>query len=165
MTETKRFQFSIRNLFVIIAFAALGCAGLKGNSQWWMAVIFTLTMLLYGWIVVRAVGMQGRSQVFSKAFAIIGIGYLALAALSMLTRNPQVLLTNVLLGVAENYTLFDMKSDSVKSIVLAASQDPFTRDFGWFFVIGHCMLSWFFALFGGWSAAWLYAKQQKSPTA
>ena len=160
-----KFQFSIRNLFVIIAFVALGCAGLKGNSQWWMAVIFTLTVLLYGWIVVRAVGMQGRSQVFSKAFAIIGIGYLALAALSMLTRNPDILLTNVLLGVAEKYTLSDMKSDSVDSIVQAARNDPLTRDYGWFIVIGHCMLSWFFALFGGWSAAWLYVKQEKPTTA
>ena len=157
-------RFSLSKIFVAIAVIALGCAGLVGRSQWWMDAIVTLTILLFAWMALRAIGLQGRDRAFCQGFALIGVAYLVLAILSMVSEAPDLLLTNLLFAVAEKYTLSYEKNRPILQIMSEASHQALVREYGYIFVIGHCMFSWLFALIAGYFARWLYSKHQSLKT-
>jgi hypothetical protein len=155
-------RFSLRRLLAVVAFVAVGCAGLAGHSRFWADAVAGITIILYAWMIVRAIGSDGRIRVVSQTIAVIGLGYLALAIASMVTVAPDILFTNLLLATWEKYTLPYMKDHSLDAIAEMSSRQALEREYGSIFIIGHCMLSWALSALSGALAGRLYDRRDSS---
>lgn len=79
-------RFTLPKLFLAITLAAIACAGLLRPTYAWMSATVTLTVLLFGFALLRSLACQGRDRAFNIAFAIAG-GLFLLVVTSLQTRG------------------------------------------------------------------------------
>ena len=92
-------RFSLFNLFLAIAMAGVLCASVISKTGYWLAVLYTLTLLLFSVTGLRSMGLRQPQRSFAIAFAISGGMYLILAnCTTMFARTS--LLTNYPVGVS-----------------------------------------------------------------
>jgi hypothetical protein len=153
------------------------------------AFTIALTLLLYAGAIIAAIALRGRIQAFAIGFAMIGGLYFATLASKTLS---EYLLTNRISALVWNQmwstnVLIPTNADElsatsefsgirpVVAILVAANEGSnpynsrmfappsvFSRSVCAFFLIGHCVWSWLFALLGGWFASSMYAKRNSS---
>lgn len=63
------FRVSLRELLLIVAFLAVGCAALKYASPTWITVVSACGLLCFMVAVVVALAERGRRQVLALGFA------------------------------------------------------------------------------------------------
>src|SRR5436190_20751440 len=88
-------RFSLFNLFLAIAMAGVLCASVISKTGYWLAVLYTLTLLLFSVTGLRSMGLRQPQRAFAIAFAISAGMYLILtncttmfARTSLLTNYP-----------------------------------------------------------------------------
>src|SRR5262245_23967898 len=140
-------RFTLSKLFIAVAMLALACAGMIYRNRWWTDAIITLTVLLFAVMALRAIGLRGRDRVFAIAFSVVGTVYLVLTMTDLCQIIGGSLPSNHVLAAAWKLTqgVGDMPLESVLAIRPISREDPF-------FIIGHCVSSWLFALVAGWFA-------------
>ncbi len=160
-------RFTLSNLFLGVAMIALACAGVTIHNRFWMDGLVTMSLLLYVVMAIRAVGLCGPERAFAIAFAVTGAGYLILAILSAFFAVPDLLVTNLLLAVAARHAFgfgqqFTTEGIAESSWNALNNFETLRLDYGQFFAIGHCVLSWLFALIGGWIVARMFRKRERT---
>ncbi|HZL89872.1 MAG TPA: VCBS repeat-containing protein [Pirellulaceae bacterium] len=91
-------RFSLRQLLVVIAVAAVACAALARPSYLWHSAIVTATVIaMMGMLIAACVGSE-RARPFAVGWLIIAIGYLAivLGPWTATQVAPQLLTTKAL---------------------------------------------------------------------
>jgi len=74
----QRTRISLLGLMGVVLICALGFAGLRSYSKWWVSGLFTLSVFLVGLAALVAVVRDGRTRAAAAGFAIFGGGYLLL---------------------------------------------------------------------------------------
>jgi hypothetical protein len=182
-------RFSLFNLFLAIAMAGVLCASVISITGYWLAVLYTLTLLLFSVTGLRSMGLRQPQRAFAIAFAISGGVYLILANCttmfarsSLLTNYPLALIARefqVPLAV-DRVTRLDPVSGATGSVAVAPVQTVtvsvgptlpldlvINRAYGSgeseilrFFFIGHCVWSWIIGAAFGWAAVKIYGKRK-----
>ncbi len=163
-------RFTLSKLFMAVTMITLACAGMAGRNQWWADVILTVTFLLYASIAIRAAGLSSRERAAAIVFAVVGAAYLffvtcSLERYSLLTNVPLAALATWM-GVQNSLHLNSggMNWETIDITIRDAFNNPYSfggsnSELRNFFLIGHCVWSWVFALLAGWFAGAMYAKR------
>jgi hypothetical protein len=69
-------RFTIANLILLVAFAAVAIAALKESSHWWDSGLFTVTLASLVTATLLAVHRGRRARAFWGGFALVGSAYL-----------------------------------------------------------------------------------------
>ena len=77
-TPGGRLSFSLRAMFLVIAWVGLACASLVKPSQVWASVTGFVSLLLLCFAVLGTVYIRGEWRAFWCGFAILGWGHLFL---------------------------------------------------------------------------------------
>jgi hypothetical protein len=182
-------RFKLSKLFLVVSMVALACAGMTLRTRWWAESILALTVLLFVVIAIRTIGQRGRDRAFAVSFSAVGLGYLLLLSSafgdSVITNIPLGLSAKAL-GIPLDYvtavinpppTIIAAKTglppvasgDLIPSEIELGSFDEYLfwgsrpdsrHPVHAFFLIGHCVWSWLFALLAGWFAGNIYAKRE-----
>ena len=174
-------RFSLSKLFLAIAMIGIACAGMIYRNRWWADGTFTLTLLLFTAAAIRAIALCGRDRAVATAFCTIGLGYLLMATTDALGPRRASLASNYALAelwkltAAPDHVLMPDRRISWKKesapfeAFLFATQDTprplessIRESDASFFLIGHCLFSWLFALLAGWAAAATYSRRNRS---
>jgi len=150
-------RFTLSKLFLAVALIGLACAGMTYRTVFWSDGIISLTVFLYAAIALRAIGQHGQERTFAIAFSVVGCSYLIVATSACLPVIRSALVTNWPLALIANPPSTSAESLVTSAFPPGATTTPLAR----FFLIGHCVWSWFFALLAGWAAATMYAKRQR----
>jgi hypothetical protein len=158
-------RFTLGKMFLAIAMLALACAGMKYGTYWWAGGISTLTLLLFGTAVVRAISESGRSRTVWASAAIIGIAYLVVASSRAL--HCEILFPSLAMAwFARTYEISYIPTLEPLSIQAYAFgglgiQDTDFSHLKNFFTIGHCVWSWLFAVLAAWFAGRIYDRRER----
>ena len=74
---TSSFQFSIRNLLVIVAFVAVGITALFNANVWWGAALWMLVLFMAGSAILLVVYRRESDRAYWLGFLVFGALYLA----------------------------------------------------------------------------------------
>lgn len=186
-------RFTLGKMFLAVAVLAIAFAGMKYRTGLWASSIFTLTLVVFAFAVLQAIRLSARGRIAAAVFAVAGTAYLLLATTAVFNGPRQLLVTNYPLAWAltaiqssavQTPTPYPPGDDPFAPMSPFDVPDPFpnwsvetTMQFVLsssgenrypllynFFVIGHCVFSWLFAMFAGWVAGRMYDRR-KVPTA
>jgi hypothetical protein len=178
-------QFTLRNLFLVVAMAGVLCASLLTRSGPWVALVYTLTILLFAIVGLRAIMLRQRERVFAIAFATSGGLYLLMANCkavnarsAMLTNYPLALIAREfqLPSAVDSKPLGGASAPGSPPVLVVTNIEPnlplelvihraYTSNgmseslLARFFLIGHCVWSWLIGLAFGWAAVELHDKR------
>src|SRR5262245_21797739 len=139
------------------------------RTSLWAEAIFGLTILLLVTVAIRSVGLRGRNRAFAVAFSTVGMGYCFL----IMVAPSQTIITNVplalsakALDVGTNWVGSPAPDGTIVRQYIHATWEELvgygsklnSGEGGAFFLIGHCVWSWLFALLGGWYCSYVYSK-------
>jgi hypothetical protein len=183
-------RFTLGKMFIAIAMLALACAGMMYRSSPWVNGIFTLSLLLFVVPLIQIVRLSTRGRIAAVAFAAVGITYLVLATATIFRGPRELLFTNNILaetvkvlrienqeltvqppptttaipdpttGIYPSLTASDLPSDQFIGLALSAEEDHLPLYY--FFVIGHCVFSWLFAVLAAWFAGRMYDRREQT---
>jgi hypothetical protein len=148
-------RFTLGKMFLAVGMLALACAGMMYRSELWVGGITMFTWLLFVWAGVQATIQHQRTRVTWIAFFMAGVSYLLLSGSEWY--GPK-LLTNVPLAIASQKLEVGAKFSGPgawKSIYSEAYGIRWTNvipQLREFFLIGHCVFSWLFAVLAAWLA-------------
>jgi hypothetical protein len=164
-------RFTLGKMFLAIAMLALACAGMMHRNTLWTNCVISITFVMFALILVRAAGLRGRALVQSITFPLIGGAYLLVVE----SHFGEGLLTNEPLGLAArslNIPGTPRGSGPVQFNVDQIIRQGMQWDSnGWnmpepelhnFFLIGHCVFSWIFAVLAAWFAGRMYDRRERS---
>jgi hypothetical protein len=155
-------------LLTAAALLSLAIAGLMFPSRWYGQVAMAATILLFVSVAIAAIAMCGRGRAAAIAFCVVGSLYLAEVAIGGFRDIRQHMPTNHLLVIAWN-----LLPDPSLAVIPHGGTEPFRHSLQYglstlnngddpFFLIGHCVLSWLFALLAAALAGSMYAKRNRS---
>ena len=92
------FRFSLRQLLVVIAVAAVACAALARPSYLWHSTIVTATVVAMMGMLIAAIVGRERARPFAVGWLLLSVGYLAvvLGPWTSTQVAPQLLTTKAL---------------------------------------------------------------------
>lgn len=182
-------KFTIGGLLLVVALAALGCAGLTTPNYFLGSSIATLSVVMFVAMGIRAVGLTGKKRVAAIAFAAVGGGYLLFVECGWFRTASVFLMTNYpLAALAESRNVYPMNTPiyatqngglaygvigppgsvannaapnqpSMIELLSMLAQSSGITPLTQFFLIGHCVWSWLFALLAGWFAGSQYQRR------
>ena len=182
-------RFSLCNLFLAVTMLGLAFAGMIYRSIVWSDTLISLSLLLYAAVSLRAIAKHGAARAAAIAFSLVGFSYLLIATSAWLPTIRSALLTNYPLAVVAgaqglaneppspfnppmiSNTSTDatatpsspptstLSRPTIRTVIELAFGRSALMPLGRFFLIGHCLFSWLFALVAGWAAAAMYSKR------
>jgi hypothetical protein len=180
-------RFSLLNLFVAISMAGVVFASVITGGPW-VALLYTLTLLLFAVIGLRAIVLRERKRAFAIAFAVAGGLYLMMANCTSVNARSALLTNYPLALVAREFQLPAAVDRSyrpaspasggaggIPTAMIETVEPNLPLDLvihraytgngtnesllARFFLIGHCVWSWLIGLAFGWAAIELYDKR------
>jgi hypothetical protein len=161
-------QYSLRNLFLIIAFLAVACAGMMYRTHRWEIALVTLTLVIYAAIALRAIVAQGRNRALLSGFCMIGFGYFLLV--NCATHSVGRILPTSYLSASAAYLLKVRVNTGVPSYGIANPPLPTFDEYmagvliglidNPFYHICHCLWSLFFATLAAWLVGRMYDRRR-----
>ena len=142
----RKVRFSIAGLMVAVAVTAVLVAGLRSASDAWAGAMLMLVCGVFGLAIVGFVCRSGIERTWWLGFALFGCGYLVLAFWS--ENNSHALPTTTLLLFVSS------KFDQTVQLGTLPARGVIYWSLS---QIAHCVWSLLAALFGGASAALLFA--------
>jgi hypothetical protein len=182
-------RFTIGGLLLAVALAALGCAGLTTPNYFLGSSIATLSVVMFVVMGIRAVGLTGKKRAAAIAFAAVGGGYLLFVECGWFRTASVFLITNYpLAALAESRNVYPVNTPiyatqnvaygvigppgsvangagpnqptpSMIELLSMLAQSSGITPLTQFFLIGHCVWSWVFALLAGWFAGSQYQRR------
>lgn len=92
-------RFSLTTLFVVVLFAAIGCAAFVNANDLWRQTIVTATVAALVIATLAAVVRQSQSRVFALGFAVTGWIYLVLVFVSAFGLRDDLLTDKAVTGL------------------------------------------------------------------
>jgi hypothetical protein len=181
-----RFRFNLLSLFAFVAAVAVACAALARPSQFWLAVISSLTVASLFYAILAVIYGRAGRRAFWVGFAVFAWGYVALewgAEAGMPFRLPTGQVTDQLQSAMHGepapnnaawlayYTAANNNQpvtfigsgtvfDSSGNVLLGSAVDH-REEFRW---IGRWLWSPLLGFIGGVVALRLYQKRERHPT-
>jgi len=161
-------RFTLGKMFLAIAMLALACAGMMYHTSIWERIVFGVTIAMYSIVLMSAVGSRSRYVVSAVAFSMVGGIYLLLVMfsqwrVSLITNDP---LTYIARALELPETVYAGPDGGVypspRELLSNMGAWPGSSPLHHFFVIGHCVFSWIFAVLAAWFAGRMYDRRERT---
>ena len=142
------FSFSLRMIFVCVAFSALGIAAIVNGTETWLTVVTSLSLFSSMVAVSVATNAKASRRAFAIGFISWGLIYLAFVGFFLkneLRGEGKLVTTRLLQVVYAQISKPILINNAPGYPAMRSSHPPFET----FAEIGHIVWAWLFALIGG----------------